>query len=111
MSWNVRLPLNTTSSFKSVIDGIEHYREGVIRALHQIYGDKKIKFVLATDNYRIGEEDTKRMVEKKIFHLNENAYKYIQGLLKSYKFCVNYQFYGMMFKNELISSKRIRCQP
>jgi DNA sulfur modification protein DndB len=80
----------------------------VIRALHQIYGDKKIKFVLATDNYRIGEEDTKRMVEKKIFHLNENAYKYIQGLLKSYKFCVNYQFYGMMFKNELISSKRIR---
>ena len=98
----------TTSSFKSVIDGIEHYREGVIRALHQIYGDKKIKFVLATDNYRIGEEDTKRMVEKKIFHLNENAYKYIQGLLKSYKFCVNYQFYGMMFKNELISSKRIR---
>lgn len=66
--------------------------------MHQIYGDKKIKFVLATDNYRIGEEDTKRMVEKKIFHLNENAYKYIQGLLKSYKFCVNYQFYGMMFK-------------
>ncbi|WP_289834924.1 DGQHR domain-containing protein [uncultured Phocaeicola sp.] len=98
----------TTSSFKSVIDGIEHYKEGVIRALRQIYGDKKIKFILATDNYRIGEEDTKRMTEKKIFHLNENAYKYVQGLLKSYKSCVNYQFYGMMFKNELISSKRIR---
>lgn len=98
----------TTSSFKSVIDGIEHYKEGVIRALRQIYGDKKIKFILATDNYRIGEEDTKRMTEKKMFHLNENAYKYVQGLLKSYKSCVNYQFYGMMFKNELISSKRIR---
>lgn len=75
----------TTSSFKSIIDGIEHYKEGVIRALRQIYGDKKIKFILATDNYRIGEEDTKRMFEKKIFHLNENAYKYVQGLLKSYK--------------------------
>lgn len=98
----------TTSSFKNVIDGIEHYKEGVIRTLRQIYGEKKIKFILATDNYRIGEEDTKRMFEKKIFHLNENAYKYIQGLLKSYKSCVGYQFYGMMFKNELISSKRIR---
>jgi len=96
------------SSFKSVIDGIEHYKEGVICALRQIYGDRKIKFILATDNYRIGEEDAKRMIEKKIFHLNENAYKYIQGLLKSYKSCVSYQFYGIMFKNELISSKRIR---
>lgn len=98
----------TTSSFKSIIDGIEHYKEGIIRALKQIYGDKKIKFILATDNYRLGEEDTKRMSEKKIFHLNENAFKYIQGLMKSYRSCVHYQFYGMMFKNELISSKRIR---
>lgn len=98
----------TTRSFKSIIDGIEHYREGVISSLKQIYGDKiKVKFILATDNYRIGDEDTKRMNEKKIFHLNENAYKYIQGLLKSYKSCVSYQFYGMMFKNELITSNRI----
>lgn len=98
----------TTSSFKSVIDEIELHKEGIIRSLKQIYGDKKIKFILATDNYRIGEEDIKRLNDKRIFHLNENAYKYLQGLLKSYKTCVNYQFYGMMFKNELISSKRIR---
>jgi len=98
----------TQTSFKSVIDGIEHYKEGIIRALRQIYGEKKVKFILATDNYRVGEEDTNRMKEKHIFHLNENAYKYILGLLKSYKTCVNYQFYGMMFKSELISSKRIR---
>ncbi|MCM1110219.1 MAG: DGQHR domain-containing protein [Clostridium sp.] len=98
----------TTTNFKNVIDGIEHHRYGIIQALHQVYGEKKIKFILATDNYRIGEEDTKRMRDKRIFHLNENAYKYIQGLLKSYKACVMYQFYGMMFKNELISTKRIR---
>ena len=98
----------TTGSFKDVIDGIEHYREGVVKSLKQIYGDKKVKFILATDNYRIGEEDIQRLNDKKIFHLNENAYKYIQGLLKSYKNCVEYQFYGMMFKNELISSKRLR---
>ena len=58
----------------------------MIRALHQIYGDKKIKFVLATDNYRIGEEDTKRMVEKKIFHLNENAYNTFKGYLSRISF-------------------------
>ena len=99
----------TAFNFKDVIDGIEHHKDGIIKSVRQIYGEKKkVKFILATENYRIGEEDAKRMAEKKIFNLNENAFKYIQGLQKSYKSCVIYQFYGMMFKNELISSTRLR---
>lgn len=100
--------ISTTTSFKGVIDGIELHKEGIIKSLRQIYGDKKVKFILATDNYRVGVEDSKRMEEKRIFHLNENAYRYFQGLIKSYKSCVNYQFHGLMFKNELISSQRVR---
>lgn len=100
--------ISTTTSFKAVIDGIELHKEGIIKSLRQIYGDKKVKFILATDNYRVGTEDAKRMEEKKIFHLNENAYRYFQGLIKSYKSCVNYQFHGLMFKNELISGQRVR---
>lgn len=99
---------STSISFKSVIDGIELHKEGIIKSLRQVYGDKKVKFILATENYRVGVEDSKRMEEKKIFHLNENAYRYFQGLIKSYKSCVNYQFHGLMFKNELISSQRVR---
>lgn len=98
----------TSISFKSVIDGIELHKEGIIKSLRQVFGDKKVKFILATENYRVGVEDSKRMEEKKIFHLNENAYRYFQGLIKSYKSCVNYQFHGLMFKNELISSQRVR---
>lgn len=100
--------ISTSTSFKSVIDGIELHKDGIIKSLRQVYGDKKVKFILATDNYRVGIEDSKRMNEKKIFHLNENAYRYFLGLIKSYKSCVNYQFHGLMFKNELISSQRVR---
>lgn len=99
------------ASFKNALDHIEHIRQGLTDSLHQLYGkDKKVKYIFATRNYRFAEdsEDLRRMKDKKIFHLNENAYKYIKGLIKSYKGCVQYQFYGLMFKNELINSEKIR---
>ena len=98
----------TSISFKTEIENIELYKEGIRKALKQIYGEKKVKFIFATENYIVGKSDTERMKERKIFHMNEKAVKYIQNLQKKYKSCVLYQFYGLMFKNELISSKRIR---
>lgn len=96
-------------NFKSVIDHIEHTREGVIKSLQQLYGrDRKIKFILATDNYIVGKEDDTRLKEKNIFHFNNNAYNYVNSLIKAYKGCVIYQFYGLMFKNELVNDKKIR---
>ena len=96
-------------SFKETLNSIEQYKEGVSKALRQIYGqDKKVKFILATRNYRFVEdgEDQKRMKDKKIFHLNDNAYNYISNLIKSYKDAVKYQFYGLLFKDEIISNDR-----
>ena len=98
----------TSQNFKIEIENIEHYKEGIIKSLRQIYGEKKVKFIFATENYIVGKSDADRMKERKIFHMNEKAVKYIQNLQKKYKSCVLYQFYGLMFKNELISSKRIR---
>lgn len=98
----------TQCSFKSIIDEIEHHKEGVIKSVRQIYGNKKVKFILATENYVVGEADSKRLDERKIFHLNDKAYRYIDSLIKSYKTSVTYQFFSLMFKNELISGERIR---
>lgn len=99
---------NTAFSFKSAIDEIESHKEGVIKSLRQVYGDKKVKFILATDNYIVGDEDIQRLQNRKIFLLNNNAYKYINSLITSYKATATYQFFGLMFKNELISSSRVR---
>ena len=98
---------HTSASFKDVIDGIEHYKEGVKKALKQIYGDKNIKFILATKNYKLGAVDKDRLKDRKIFHLDDKAYKYIDRLINSYKSSVRYQFYGMIFQNELISPQRL----
>ena len=97
-------------SFKDEIDVIINYKDGVTKALRQIYGSgKKVRFILATRKYRIpeGSEDQGRMIDNRIFHLNDNTYDYICNLIRSYKSSVIYQFYGLMFKDELINSDKI----
>lgn len=98
------------ANFKKDIDNLCQYKEGVMKALRQIYGEKKVKFVFATRNYKFSEtsEDLQRLKDNKIYHFNENSYNYINNLIKAYKTSVKYQFYGLMFKNELISNDRIK---
>lgn len=97
-------------SFQQPLNEMELYKKGMAESLQQIYGaNKRVKFIFATRNYRIEEDgdDAVRMKNSGIFHLNENSYNYICNLIKSYKSSVVYQFYGMMFKDELINDKPI----
>lgn len=97
-------------SFQLQLSEMAQYKEGVADSLRQIYGaDKRVKFIFATRNYQIldDSEDAKRMSDNGIYHLDDNAFKYINNLIKSYQTSVIYQFYGLMFKDELISTKDI----
>lgn len=98
------------ASFKKDIDNLTQYKDGITKALRQIYGEKKVKFVFATRNYKFSEssEDLQRLKDNKVYHFNENSYNYINNLIKAYKSSVKYQFYGLMFKNERISTDAIR---
>ncbi len=96
-------------SFKTELNKIEQYMTGVAEALQQIYGkNKRVKFIFATRKYRINDEDLARMSNSGIFHLNDNSFNYINNLIKSYKESVIYQFYGLMFKDELINNSEIK---
>lgn len=99
------------ASFKKDIDDMRLYKNGVMKALRQIYGeDKKVKFIFATRNYTFAEgcEDEKRLAENKIFQFTDNTYDYVNSLVKSYKSTVIYQFYGLMFRHERINNDKIR---
>lgn len=102
-----------TRSFKDDIDVMSMYKEGVSRALRQIYGaDKRVKFIFATRKCRVQQagNDLERLKANDIYYLNDNTYDYIANLIVSYKDSVIYQFYGLMFKDELINKERI-CIP
>lgn len=97
-------------SFQQTLIEISSYKNGMTESLQQIYGKtKRVKFIFATRNYRIENDgdDAERMRNNQIYHLDENAYNYICNLVKSYQSSVIYQFYGLMFKDELISDKPI----
>lgn len=101
--------ISANHSFKTELNKMEQYMAGVADALQQIYGmDKRVKFLFASRNYRINDEDLARMANTGIFHLNDNSYNYINNLIKSYKESVIYQFYGLMFKDELINDEAIK---
>ena len=97
-------------SFQQTLLEMSQYKNGIAESLRQIYGkEKRVKFIFATRNYRIEEDgdDSVRMKNNGIYHLDENGYNYICNLVKSYQSSVIYQFYGMMFKDELINDKPI----
>lgn len=97
-------------NFKKDLNCLEQYMPGVTEVLQGIYGkNKRVKFIFATRNYRFQEEgeDMSRMKGNGIFHLNDNSYNYIDNLIKSYKEAVIYQFYALMFKDELINNSKI----
>lgn len=97
-------------NFKKDLNCMEQYMPGVSAVLQKIYGkEKRVKFIFATRNYRFKEEgeDIARMKSSGIFHLNDNSYNYIDNLIKSYKEAVIYQFYALMFKDELINNSKI----
>lgn len=99
------------ASFKKEIGEMCLYKEGVIRALKDVYGhEKKVKFIFATRNYTFfeGGDDEKRLNENKIFQFTDNTYDYVNSLIKSYKSTVIYQFYGLMFQHERINNDKIR---
>ena len=96
-------------SFKTELNKMEQYMAGITESLQQIYGsEKRVKFLFASRNYRINDEDIAHMANAGIFHLNDNSYNYINNLIKSYKESVIYQFYGLMFKDELINDELIK---
>ena len=102
---------STQRSFKTELYNMEHYMNGVTQALQDIYGkEKRVKFVFATNNFRFEEdsEDLQRMRHAGIYHLNENAFCYMESLVKSYKSASIYQFMGLMFKEETINDTDIR---
>ena len=86
--------------------------EGFRKTLEQLFGnkDRRVKYIFATRNMRLDNNsaDIKRLKEVPgSFFYNDNTYKYVNSLIKSYKNAAHYQFLALLFKGELISKNRI----
>ncbi|MDQ7047215.1 MAG: hypothetical protein Q9M39_06210 [Sulfurovum sp.] len=97
-------------SYKDYFDAMDLRLDGFRKAIKETYGkDLKIKYIFATNNIRLTEdgEDRKRLDDMSVFYYNNNTYDYISSLIKNYKNAAQYQFLGLIFKNEKINNERI----
>ena len=103
-------PTKKISFLKDNLESLRLRRDGQIKALKQLFGtEKKIKFILATRNFRIAadSEHSRRLATSKVFHLNDQTFKYVNSLVKNYKQAAQYQFLGLLFRGESINNDRI----
>ncbi len=98
-------------SFKTEFEALKQRMRGHTKALEQLFSDsrRRIKYVFATRNLRIGGEsaDAIRLSDAGGFLHNDNAFNYVDSLIKSYKKAARYQFMAILFKGQSISKDRI----
>jgi len=97
-------------SFKTEFEALKLRLDGHRKALEQLFGTgKRIKYVFATRNYRISRDgaDAQRLIQAGGFLYNDNAYEYVDGLLKTYRDAAHFQFMAMLFKGQDINKTRI----
>ena len=98
------------ASFKEPIESLRLRVGGHRKVLEQVFGtSRKIKFILATRNIRLSKDsiDSKRLKDAQAFLYNDQAFDYVNSLLKNYKDAATYQFLGLLFQGESINANRI----
>ncbi len=97
-------------SLKTEFEGLSQRLDGFRKVCHDIFGRGiKVKYIFATRNLRIDPEsvEIQRLVKTNSFFYNDNAYDYVNSLIKNYKDASHYQFMGLLFRDQIISKERI----
>lgn len=92
------------SNFKETIEAIGGKKEGLITAIQHLFPDTKykIKFIFATKNYYLSEQDSARLDNYGIIHFDEEVLKYYQELTKHLGPSAKYQLLGSIFEGQTI---------
>ena len=92
--------------FKTEIEAFRSKINGIRKELLKKYHGAKVKFIWATQNYRISEEDRNRLKgsnnEEEIILFSEAEIKYYENLSKYLGTSARYQLLGTLFANTKI---------
>lgn len=92
----------TSSGFKQEIQLIQSERAEVIRSLRLLFPDRKVKFVLATNNYGLSDLTIERLREADIVHMDEDAIDYYLELAEHLGRAARFQLLGNLFAGSKI---------
>ena len=94
--------LNDKKQWKTELEAINGYKSAVRAEIVKEFPNHNVKFIFATQNYVVGDQDKKRMDEFGIAHFDEKVIKYYEELVKHLGSASRYQLLGALFANSKI---------
>ncbi|MCM3701918.1 DGQHR domain-containing protein [Paenibacillus macerans] len=101
-------PNGRKGDFKKEIESISGMRNGLFNEAKKYFPNRKTKYILATKNYEVSENDRARMKELGIQHFDEYAISYFTELTKHLGECARFQLLGNLFQGQKISAMENR---
>ncbi len=89
-------------NFKETIEAIGGKKDGLLKSIRKIYPESKhkIKFIFATKNYFLTDQDILRLENYGILHFDEEIVQYYQDLTKHLGLSARYQLLGNLFEGQ-----------
>lgn len=94
---------NQTSNFKTEIEAIKGYKEGIINSVKTLI-NKNIKpiFIFATNGYLLSDIDKERLKDFDINHFPEETIEYYEELSRHLGFSARYQMLGALLEGKKV---------
>lgn len=92
------------SAFKSEVEAIQGIREGIVRSIRAEFPGRKVRFILATNNYSVTKETIERIDGADITHFNEADVDYYLDLAKHLGKAARFQLLGRLFSGQKIEN-------
>lgn len=83
--------------FKTEVEAIQGTREGVLRAIRREFPDRKVKFILATNQCILSRSTIERIQEAEIVHMDEDVIDYYLDLADHLGKAARFQLLGSLF--------------
>jgi DNA sulfur modification protein DndB len=95
---------NKRGDFKKDLEAMAQKMAGLRKSIQILFPDSKLKFkfILATSNYAINEQDEERLKNIHGLHLDEEAIQYFADMHGEIGLAARYQFLGTLFDNQEI---------
>lgn len=101
-------PIGKKGDFKKEIESINGIREGLFAEARKAFPNRKVKYIFATKNYEITDNDRARMRALGIQHFDEYSVRYFTELTKHLGQCARFQMLGNLFDGQKISAMENR---
>lgn len=94
----------THHSWQTDIGEIRSNFSGYIAEIHKKYPNRKCKYIFATNNYVLGDQDRDRLAEANIYYFDENTVLYYEKLVEYLGSAAKFQLLGSIFAGATITN-------